>query len=1105
MIDAGIKAAFGGAAILALTCVSAARAQSKSFEIPSEDAGQSIPELARQAGVQIIAPGKELHGFITPAVKGTFDVHTALAEMLKGTRISIASEDGQTIVLAIAQANQPPAAVTAAFQLPKDETVIVTGSQIVGSKIVGTVPVTVIDASQIAAVAAVSGDGLVRSIPQMGSTNFNSSFLPGSSNSARGDVASIDLRGLGEGNTLLLVNGRRVAVDPENQAGANSPVPVVSYNANAIPIGDAQRLEVLLDGASALYGSDAVAGVVNVITNQNIDGGRISLEHGGADGTHYGASIIDALFGKDFLGGRANITGSLNYTQETALRSSDQSFTSTANKAGLFANTAYAGLSSLNLDSIQSPWGTFAVIPGTVVKSGTTTLTNSSGTFHIQPTEDAGCALGSANGTCIGAGAQATSSTGLNTRSDPDADYPLSITPSVNRYNFFSNAHYDVNNSFTLYAEAGFYDAVTQSVQVPIAASGSTTVTVPASNYWNPFGPVTFANGMTNPNRLPNLNIPAAGVPVAITSYLFGDTGPYVVRDNAHQARILLGVKGEMFGFNWDSAILYSDAANRDVGEGLRSDLLQANLALSTPDAYDPFSGGNPANPGGFDSSPSSATALNAAKSFYVTNDYSTLGLWDFKISKNDLFSLPAGDVGMATGLEVRHEFLSDNRDPTVDGTIQFTDSVTGVNTVSDQLGVSQTPDTKGGRWVESAYAEFAIPVISPAMNIPLIEKVDFQVAGRYENFSDVGGVGKPKIAFSWDVIDSLRFRGSWAQGFEAPNLIQEHETLLTRANTNTDYVRCAADLIAGRISSFANCSEPVPATSERFGNPNLKPQTSDSKSIGVIFQPSFIPSEYGNFTVTADYWEILEKGIVGVFGSQNALILDYADRLQGTANPNVVRAAPTASDIAQFAGTGIAPAGQLLYISDQYINENPQSARGLDLEAHWDLHDTRWGSFSVDANVARMIGLFLQPSPDVQALLNDRASGLINAGTNITGAANLLQQNSNPKMKWTLTPTWTYGAWTVGGLVSYVGTVYDTALINTAAQPFVVPSQMTGNLYTELKLDDGLWGKGMRVRIGARNISNVSPPPFLNVYGFIGGLYEPFGRFVYVNLTKDF
>ena len=195
MVRSRVRRAFGGAAILTLSCASHAWTQSKPFEIPSEDAGQSIPELARQAGVQIIAPGKELHGLTTPAVKGIFDVRAALTEMLKGTRISIASDDGQTIVLAIEQTSEPPATTNIPPLPGNKEVVVVTGSQIIGSEITGTVPLTIVDASQIMASAAVSGNGLIRSIPQMGSTNFNSSFLPGSSNSARGDVASIDLRG----------------------------------------------------------------------------------------------------------------------------------------------------------------------------------------------------------------------------------------------------------------------------------------------------------------------------------------------------------------------------------------------------------------------------------------------------------------------------------------------------------------------------------------------------------------------------------------------------------------------------------------------------------------------------------------------------------------------------------------------------------------------------------------------------------------------------------------------------------------------------------------------------------------------------------------------
>ena len=199
------------------------------------------------------------------------------------------------------------------------ENVVVTGTQIVGSDITGALPVTVIDSKTVAAVAPVSGDDLIRSIPQMGATNFNSSTLPGSSNSARGDVASIDLRNIGEGATLLLVNGRRVAVDPENQASIGLLAPTVTYNSNAIPISDAQRIEVLLDGAAALYGSDAIAGVVNVITNQNVNGLKLNLQHGAADDTNYSTSTVDVSGGMDFLGGRANITASLNYTQETAL------------------------------------------------------------------------------------------------------------------------------------------------------------------------------------------------------------------------------------------------------------------------------------------------------------------------------------------------------------------------------------------------------------------------------------------------------------------------------------------------------------------------------------------------------------------------------------------------------------------------------------------------------------------------------------------------------------------------------------------------------------------------------------------------------------------
>jgi outer membrane receptor protein involved in Fe transport len=985
------------------------------------------------------------------------------------------------------------------------EQVVVTGTQIIGSSITGVNPVTVLDSASIAAVAPVSGDDLIRSIPQMGATNFNAATLPGSSNSARGDVASIDLRNIGEGATLLLVNGRRVAVDPENQASIGLLAPTVTYNSNAIPISDAQHIEVLLDGAAALYGSDAIAGVVNVITNQNMNGVKVNIQHGAADGTHYNSSSADIAAGSDFFGGRANVTASLNYTQQTALYASDEPFTASSNKTSLFANTTYAGLASENLDSTVSPWGTFTAIPATTIKTGTTSLTSASGAFHIQPVTDSGCVYSLSSSTCIGTGSQPTSTTSLNTKADTLADYPVTITPSVNRYNFFSNAHYDINEHMTAYAELAWYQAETQTLQPPSGASGSSTVTIPASNYWNPFGPVTFANGQTNPNRIAGLNISAAGVPLTITTYGFSDQGTNVIRDYGNQGRILLGVKGDVWGWHYDSGLLYSEAANKDIGEGINETLLQQNLALSTSAAYDPFIGGNPNNPGGAATDTQNAAAIASFTSHYRTDDYSTLGLGDFKVSNAHLFTLPAGDLGMAGGVEVRHESLSDIRDPSINGASQFTDSVTGTTIVSNELGVSQTPNTKGQRWVESVYAELAIPVISPAMGIPLVEKFDMQIAGRFENFSDVGGVGKPKIAFAWDVVDSLRIRGSWSQGFEAPNLIQEHETLLSRSNTNTDYIFCQADLNAGRINSFANCSESTPALGQRSGNANLKPETSDNKSIGIVFQPSFLPSRFGDFTSTADYWAITEKNLIGVFGQANALVLDYADRLQGTTNPNVVRAAPTATQIAQFAGTGIAPVGTLLYINDQYVNQNPQIASGLDFDFNWNMKDTPWGNFSVDMNIARMLSLKLEPSSIENSLIADKASGLINAGTVVSGFGNLLQQGTNPDIRWNLTPTWNYGIWTVGGQVQYTGAVLDTALLSTTGVPQKVPGYMTGNMYAQVNIKDGFIGTDTQLRIGARNITNTTPPAYLNSYGYVAGLYSPYGRYEYVSITENF
>ncbi|WP_209338030.1 TonB-dependent receptor domain-containing protein, partial [Klebsiella pneumoniae] len=132
--------------------------------------------------------------------------------------------------------------------------------------------------------------------------------------------------------------------------------------------------------------------------------------------------------------------------------------------------------------------------------------------------------------------------------------------------------------------------------------------------------------------------------------------------------------------------------------------------------------------------------------------------------------------------------------------------------------------------------------------------------------------------------------------------------------------------------ANYSACSRGISYSIFVSGNPNLKPENSTSWTLGTVLQPKFIPESAGRLTLTADFWSIKQTGIVGQFGAQNALVLDYLLRLQGSSNPNVIRAAPTADDTPVFTGTGLAPAGVVTRINDQFVNLLPQTVQGVDL-----------------------------------------------------------------------------------------------------------------------------------------------------------------------------
>ncbi|KRB52239.1 MAG: TonB-dependent receptor [Pseudomonadota bacterium] len=982
------------------------------------------------------------------------------------------------------------------------EEIVVVGSQIEGSKVTAALPVTVVDQAQLDNVAATSGDDLFRSIPQMGDVSFNSSYLPNSSNSARGDVGSVNLRNLGVGNTLVLLNGRRVVAHPTSRADENL-VPVLTYNTNAIPVSGIKRLEVLRDGAAALYGSDAVAGVVNTVLRDDYDGLTVDAQYGSAEGTNLREGEFSIQAGRNFNEGRGNVTLFANYTNRSALKAWDQDFTSSLNKTPLFAGTDYAGNVTLDDRVTATPWGSLTSLPsfGTIRQNGVA-LTTSGGLFHIQPTTNGACATALPNGLCLATGAAATGATGAdrNLRFDSAGTFNPSVMPELERVNLFLTGKYDLTDDLRAFGEIGYYTATTHAVQTSTTNLSGLPIAIAATNYYNPFGAAVL-NGQANPNRLPGLNIPAAGLAVTMNAYNFTDVGPTRVDVENQQWRLLGGLKGEKFGFKWESALLYSKAQVEDTSDGISATLLQRQMALSTPDAYNPFNGGTLSNPSIGDGAPSSQAAIDAIRVKTVRKNTSSLALADFKVSKVDLFSVPGGDVGFAAGVEYRRETQKDDRDARLDGTIKFTNSSTGVTYENDLIGSSASPDTKGARNVTSAYIEFAIPVVSPDMEIPFVYNFEAQLAGRYESFSDVGDVAKPKVALAWDVIDGLRFRGSWAQGFKAPNLEQVNATLVTRSNNRRDWYRCEADRRAGRIASLQACAQPS-TLERRSGNAELKPEESETWGMGVVYEPRFIPDDFGRFTFTVDYWRVKQEGIVGLYGGANAITTDYLARLNGSSFGNVVRAAPTADDIAAFQGTGLAPVGQILYITDQYQNLLPQEARGLDIGVIWNLRGTQYGDFSVNFNAAHLMKFYRSPSPAVAELIAAQAAGKIDPSIFIGGGGDLIRQGGRPEWKWSASATWSYDQWTVGAFTQYIGDVEDTQLLDAQGDAWVVDSQMTANLYGQYEFTEGL-AANTRLRVGVRNLTDEKPP--LASDGYLGELYQPYSRYWYVSVRKSF
>lgn len=674
---------------------------------------------------------------------------------------------------------------TAAMYMPaawaqegdKMQRVEVTGSSVKRADSETALPVQMISKQDIQRIGATSTESLLASIASLSSAGATSTAAGASSGT--GGLASISLRGLGADRTLVLVNGRRLAAF----AGGGG----ASVNVNVIPLAAIERIEVLKDGASGVYGSDAVAGVVNFILSKNFEGVDVSggagspTTDGGAQNQK--ASIVGG-FGKLDADGYSAVL-SASWEKEKALFGRDRDYAKSGNNMPYYVSGATG---QGNIEGV--------VIPGA--------YPNDRGPgFGASPATGYGNPL-AASGKC--ADIQMFQNPTPSTKGAPycayDSASDTNLIPARELANITGNLTFKINDQHQLFADMLLSrSVVTQTIQTSpvrrsflVVDSAFTQQKVDPALILYPSNPVY--QSIVVPYLTKQGFSSIIGQPLAITSRVF-DFGPRQSRDVATQSRFVGGARGTVWGQDYEVAL----TSNRSKVSGTLPSgyFLQVEYAKII---NDPANNWNPWAAGGVQTG-ALADKLKAAQYTGKSIDgWSQSDLADSKIA-GDWFSIDGRAVQYAAGLQARHESYK-----TAPSAALLSGDIGGAGGASAPVDRSRT--------IRSAFGE---------LNAPLPGGVEANLALRNDHYNDVGGSTNYKASLRWQPVRSLLLRASTGSGFRAPTL--------------TDLWR---PQVLGTTVAF---SDPKTGQSSlqvnglTGGNPNLKPEESRQASVGVVWSPA--------------------------------------------------------------------------------------------------------------------------------------------------------------------------------------------------------------------------------------------------------------------------
>jgi iron complex outermembrane recepter protein len=936
----------------------------------------------------------------------------------------------------------------------------VTGSRIRRTDVETSQPIFQLSREDIQAQGLTSIGDVIQNITANGST-LNSTLNNGGNGESR-----VDLRYLGSGRTLVLVNGRRW-VGGTGLGGA--------VDLNTIPTAAVERIEVLKDGASVIYGSDAIAGVVNIILRDDFDGAEANAYIGQFDKGDGTRQAYDFTVGT--VSDRFSAMMGLGYVKEEPVHAGDREI---SKEPTIRTGTSFG--------SSTTPDGRFALCP-----DGWDTATNS----------------------CSGAQTDHAGNPGTFTVPGgvprafviPDDIYNFApdnylLTPQE-RVSLFASGKLDITDNLRFKVTAHYNERRSEQLLAampivlgtgPGAGVQSQTVFISADSLYNPFGQ-----------------------DVSRIQYRATETGGRSFRQNVDTFVTNLGLEGdfeigERF-FDWEAGYFYGENEQNDTTEGLFNvPALRDGLG---PSMIDPVSGvpicvrtpGDASTaivgcvPLNLLSGRGSMTPEQLAYASFVAHD--ELGYKQKTYYANvsgDLFDLPGGPFAFAAGVEHREE----------DGFNQPDALIASGNTTGNALA-----PTSGGYDVDEVYLELAIPVLA---DVPGAQLLDFSLATRYSDYSTFGDTLNSKFGFRWKPIEDLMVRGNWTEGFRAPSVGELFGGVGDSFPTIADPCSTTFGGLYNALSPAqqAAChAQGVPVGGYDQGNAqirisvggnvDLQPETSTTKTLGLVYSPGFVEG----LDISLDWWNIELQNTISVFGGQQILDFCIVDGIQNFCNA-YTRTPDGAIDVLLASG----------------LNVGSTEVEGFDMTLSYRLPEFSWGrvSFTWDTTYMTTYEQDLDGDGIRAEEVDDGGGNQVGEYQGGTTGTNRWRIRSNLATRWELGDfgaTWNarfysrqeedcpfyYNDYGFGELCN------DPVYADEATS--LLAFDDAGNALSQNKIGSttyhdisGYWNSpwNARVTLGINNVFDKDPPVAFTAFAnSFDAQYEVPGRFYYLRYTQKF